>query len=430
MLGESEHPQRFALINELHSRQSESCLAPECVTHYAVLRGEGGIDADRDHVSALCKRFGATPPPPGSAHFSVDLGNTRLKWERHTEFTTYTFFKRLPSHGFFDIAADSDIPADWKDTTPGELVAAVHMTLQAAESPAPTQEDLNTIFVPDSIITTKVSGGGGQIWTDFRLHGEGFSRILVRNSSMSQRRLGRTVQRLLEIETYRLMALLGLPMAREIGPKLSLIDGSLSHLTLGMNGSTDRDSDASLLRRLTRVSADIETLSTQTAFRFSATAAYYALVQTRVKELREDRVEGFQTIQEFIDRRLAPAARTCESVAKRIGDLSQRATRAANLLRTRVDFALQEQNQQLLSSMDRRAHLQVRLQQTVEGLSVAAISYYAVGLIGYVVKGGEKFLPGLNSATALAVATPLIIAIIWILLRRFRKKVKESEKTG
>ncbi|MEQ9491504.1 MAG: DUF3422 domain-containing protein [Alphaproteobacteria bacterium] len=430
MLGNTEHPHRFALVNELHSRQSESCLAPECVTHYAVLRGEGGIDEDRNHVASLCKRFGATPPPPDSAHYSVDLGNTRLKWERHTEFTTYTFFKRLSAHSFFDTAADSDLPQDWKDATPGELIAAIHVTMQDAERPMPTNEELNNIFVPDSIVTTQVSGGGGQIWTDFRLHGEGFSRILIRNSSMSQRRLGRTLQRLLEIETYRLMALLGLPVARDVSPKLSLIDGSLAHLTLGMNGSADKESDATLLRRLTRVSGDIETLSTQTAYRFSATAAYYALVQTRVKELREDRVEGNQTIQEFIDRRLAPAARTCDSVATRIGDLSQRATRAANLLRTRVDFALQEQNQQLLASMDRRARLQVRLQQTVEGLSVAAISYYAVGLIGYVVKGGEHLLPGLESATALAVATPVVIAIIWFLLSRFRRKVEDSDSSG
>jgi len=194
-----------------------------------------------------------------------------------------------------------------------------------------------------------------------------------------------------------------------------------------MNASSDEESDATLLRRLTRVSADIENLSTQTAFRFGATEAYYALVQTRIAELREERVEGYQMIQEFIDRRLAPAARTCESASRRINDLSRRATRAANLLRTRVDFALQEQNQQLLSSMEKRARLQTRLQQTVEGLSVAAISYYAVSLIGYVAKGGEAFLPGLSSKISLAIATPVVVAIFWLMLKRFRKKVEAAE---
>lgn len=426
MFGGSELPQRFALVSELHARQSEPCEAPECIVHYAVHRGEGGTNADRKHVADLCERFGARPPPENSAHYSVDLGNTRLKWERHTEFTTYTFFRKHSTEGFFDSAADSDIPKDWKDNTPGELFSATQVTLLDADRPAPTNQELKKHFASDSLITTMVSGSGGQVWTDFQLHGDGFSRILIQNKNMSPRRAGRTVQRLIEIETYRLIALLGLPIAREISPKLSLIDGSLTHLTFGMNESSEKESDAALLRRLTRVSADIESLSNQTAFRFSATQAYYDLVQTRVRELREERIEGFQMYYEVIDRRLTPAARTCEAVSRRIGDLSRRATRTANLLRTRVDFALQEQNQLLLSSMERRARLQMRLQQTVEGLSVAAISYYAVSLLGYIAKGGEAFLPGLSSKISLAIATPVVVATFWFLLKRYRKRIESA----
>ena len=41
----------------------------------------------------------------------------------------------------------------------------------------------------------------------------------------------------------------------------------------------------------------------------------------------------------------------------------------------------------LLGAMNRRQQLQLRLQATVEGLSVAAITYYIVGLVGYAAKG-------------------------------------------
>lgn len=427
MFGQTDHPQRDMLFNELHARQAEACHAPERITQYALLRGEGDTAEDRSHVVDLCEIFGVAPPPEDAAHYAVNLGDTRLKWERHTEFTTYTFFRQTSTESNFDQPADQNIPQDWKDATPGELITATQIVLQCNSSPAPEMENLGKLFAPDSLATSLISGGGGQVWTDFRMHGDGYSRILVHNYSMSERRAGRAVQRLMEIETYRMMSLLGLPAARESGPRLSRIDASLAHLTLSMNSVNDVESDANLLRRLTRVSTDIETLATLTAFRFGATSAYYALVETRVAELREERVEGYQTMQELIDRRLAPAARTCESVSRRIGDLSRRATRAANLLRTRVDIAVQAQNQLLLASMEKRARLQMRLQQTVEGLSVAAISYYVVSLIGYIAKGGEKFLPVLSSDLSIAIATPFIIATFWFLLKRFRKKVVDAE---
>lgn len=425
MIGSSEHPLRYELVNEMHSRPFQPSVAPERISHYALLRGESDHKEDREHVAALCKRFGAAPPPEDANHYAADLGHVRLKWERHTEFTTYTFFRHGPFETPFAESPAADIPDDWLSATPGEMIVATHVSMLSVHDPAPSQALLTKLFVPESLATSRVSGGAAQVWTDFRVHGDGHSRFLIRNETMPERKAGRIIQRLLEIETYRMMALLGLPPARDAAPRLSMINSSLAHLTLSMNKGQEEagETEAALLRRLTRLSGDIETLATTTAFRFSATQAYYALVLTRVGELREDRIEGFQTIQEVVDRRLAPAARTCEAISSRISDLSRRATRTANLMRTRVDFALQEQNQQLLASMERRAGLQLRLQQTVEGLSVAAVSYYAVGLVGYVVYGGETFLPGLDSGLTLAALTPVAIAAVWIALRRYRKSL-------
>ncbi len=72
--------------------------------------------------------------------------------------------------------------------------------------------------------------------------------------------------------------------------------------------------------------------------------------------------------------------------------------------------------------MNRRARLQLRLQQTVEGLSVAAVSYYVVGLIGYLARGGqEAFGLPWDPAVATAVAVPAVVIMVWALVRRIRR---------
>jgi uncharacterized membrane-anchored protein len=227
------------------------------------------------------------------------------------------------------------------------------------------------------------------------------------------------VQRLLEIETYRMMALLAFPLASEVGPALTRAEGALAAITERTTRVSAED-EAALLDDLTRLAAEIERSEATSRFRFGAAQAYYRLVRQRIGELREQRIPGVQTIAEFMDRRLAPAMATCESTARRQEELSARIARASQLLRTRVDVALERQNQSLLESMDRRAKLQLRLQQTVEGLSIAAITYYAAGLVGYVGKAGKALGVPLDVDVAVAVAIPVIAFALWRGLRRLR----------
>lgn len=436
MFAIGDNAKRYELVNELHARPFQPCEGPVQVTHYAFQHANGDGDGNlaREHVAELCRRFGATPPPADASHHSADLGNLRVKWELHTEFSSYTFFKRGAFDRPFAEGPGTQLPRDWLETISGTLVVALNIAYEEGDAPARSQGEIERLFYPEGLVVSHIARGAGQIWTDFRLHEDGHARILVRNSNMSAHQAGRLIQRLIEIGTYYLFALVALPVAREVSGRLKTIDGSLAHLTLGMGqlaNEGDKDlgveHEADLLRRLTKLSTDIEALSTMTAFRFGAADAYYALVKARVRELREDRVEGYQTIDEFLERRLAPAMRTCESVSARIADLSRRATRTANLMRTRVDVTIQAQNKDLLASMDRRARLQLRLQQTVEGLSVAAISYYAVGLIAYLVKG----LPGLgvqvSTTLVTAAATPIVVGAVWYGLHRFRIKLEKAE---
>jgi uncharacterized membrane-anchored protein len=121
-------------------------------------------------------------------------------------------------------------------------------------------------------------------------------------------------------------------------------------------------------------------------------------------------------------RRFDPAMRTCRSAQARLADLSARAERAANLLRTRVDVANQQQNVEVLKAMDRRAALQLRLQETVEGLSVVAISYYAVNLAaGVLAPVAEP--AGLDKTELLALLTIPVVVVVWFMVRRIRARL-------
>jgi uncharacterized membrane-anchored protein len=240
-------------------------------------------------------------------------------------------------------------------------------------------------FGGNVLVGSSVGDGAAVVLTDFRVRADGFSRFVIFDHALTPRQAGRTVQRLVEIDTYRMMALLTLPIAREISPDLALAESELSECMTRLEGAHQSDESA-LLDSLTKLGARIERWDALHSYRFSAAAAYYDLVQRRIAEFREVRIPGLQTFEEFTERRLAPAMNTCLTVARRQVSLAQRVARANQLLTTRVDISIERQNQALLESMNRRTEAQFKLQQTVEGLSVAAITYYVVGLIGYAAK--------------------------------------------
>jgi uncharacterized membrane-anchored protein len=235
---------------------------------------------------------------------------------------------------------------------------------------------------------------------------------------------------LLEIETYRMMALLGLPQAQAALPVLSVIEGELVSLMNGMTLSSDvqqlgadTDAEQQMLTQIIDLAARVEKLSLQNSYRFSASKAYFQLVNARIDELREQRIEGLPTIAEFMERRLVPAMQTCESVVRRQQALAARIAHTNDLLRTRVGILQEQQNRKILQSMNARAAQQLRLQQAVEGLSVAAISYYLVGLFSYVGKGLKAYGWALNPDLLSALLVPVIAVAVWLGLRRMHRQL-------
>jgi uncharacterized membrane-anchored protein len=242
---------------------------------------------------------------------------------------------------------------------------------------------------------------------------------------MTPRRLGRLVQQLLEIDGYRMMALLGLPVAREAFAALGKAESELAALA-GAIRAARREDEPQLLNRLTTLAGEVESQYAASHSRFSASAAYFQLVDRRIADLGESRLAGLQTLGEFVQRRLSPARSTCEWAARRQDALSQRVSRISNLLRTRVEIEQQESSQDLLAAMNRRQELQMKLQATVEGLSIAAITYYIAGLVSYLAKGAQTLGWPWSPESTSAVAIPFVALGVWALLRRLHARLERS----
>jgi uncharacterized membrane-anchored protein len=422
------HPQRIEINDEVHARPPERLSAPARVTYLALIGTPEQREASFRAIAGLAERFGATPPAPGANHFSADLGPFRVKWERHSEFVRCKFI--VPGDGGeagpFAAPALSAVPSDWVAALPGEVIAAAHVALLPAGGSPPHHRDIAAAYFGGNVlIGAAVSGQAATAYTDFRIHADGFSRVLILNRDTTPWQAGRITQRLLEIDTYRVLAMLALPVAHGLAPLLARGGQELGDITTALVDAGEKD-EPELLDRLTRLSAEIDSAQARTRFRFSAAEAYDELVDRRIKELREERIQGLQTFREFTDRRMAPAMQTCRSVSARIESLSQRVARATQLLSTRVDVTRERQNQALLESMNRRVKLQLRLQSTVEGLSVAAITYYIASLVGRVAEALEVAGLHINPSLAEGIAIPLIAGGMAIGIRRVRRLVHRA----
>jgi len=419
----SDHPLRIELNDEAHARPPEALAAPLRITFLALFSDATQREQEWEHVCALARRYGHTPPARAS-HYSADLGPFRMKWERHTEFTRYKFIV-AGSGDPFDPPALQAVPADWLAALPGRIMVATHAALLSAGAGEPDHETLaGRYFGGEALVGAGIASSAGIAFTDFRVR-DGFSRLLVLDRGMTPRQAGRSMQRLLEIDTYRMMALLALPVAQSLTPWLNDAERELARITESLVDSNEA-SEPELLDRLTRLEAEIESRESAQHYRFTAAAAYYEIVQRRIDELREERIRGLQTFREFTERRLAPAMNTCRSVSVRLESLSQRVARATQLLNTRVDLTRERQNQQLLETMNRRAEAQLRLQQTVEGLSAAAITYYVVGLVGYAAKGLASAGVPLHVEVVMALSIPVVAAVAVLGVRHVRKVVTRA----
>ncbi len=425
------HPQREFLFSELHSRPFAVIPSHACITHLALLADQEQKQAQLQHILNLLAQLGYEQPVEQTSCMLFGLGDLTIRWEKHLEFTSITFtdmsYTESGSDPFAKTALDH-LPAGWLANLPGSVVAAFHIRVEnASQSESLLPSEVRHSFDDMRLVGSSPQQGGAQVWTSFRLHSGGFGRFLVFNRSMSDSQMGRMLQRLMEIETYRLMALLGLPEARGLAPVINRMDAEMADLTQRLANNEVPD-QAEILSRLTDMAAEIEAHRARTTFRFNASQAYHDILIARLEELKEDEVSGHLTLREFLTRRLSPAVRSCWTMQNRLDDLSKRIDRASDMMRTRVELGIQSQNRELLESMNRRSKIQLMMQHTVEGLSVAAISYYSVGLIKYITDAVYSYGLPVNKGMVTGISVPVVIAGVWLVTRKIHSRFRELAK--
>ena len=415
------HDDRDAVQEELHLRPFQAFATPQRFHHFAFVIAPGDGAREQEAFTALCGEMGVEPPSPNVRFHMVHVGEWTLRWELHAEFASYTWNADGGGEAPFTRNA-SDLPDAFRAYKPaGRLLVAVDLALVAHFQ---LPEDIEAPFDRSSLAAIAAAEDSAIVASDFRSNKAGVMRILIEDLTLAPTRAGRLVQRVLELETYRCLALLGLPVARRMEPMVRRAEDELLRLSREMTEAPSTAANHRILQELTALSAELETQLAATSFRFGATRAYAELARGRLDVIREREHGGYVSFSRFLRRRFNPAMATCAAIDARQRGLSVRLAHATDLLRARIQSELEDQNRLLLASMNRRSRLQLRLQQTVEGLSIAAVSYYVVGLFGYVAKGVKHtgLLPKMvTPELASAAAVPAVVVIIWWLLHRARK---------
>ena len=410
----SPHPLRVSVLDEAHARPFHAMAAPRRLLHFAFVTSPEQAKSDRAAVAALCSSCGVPAPGDDAKHHRANLGEVWLRWEQHTEFTTYTLEFDGPDSLH---QATMTLAAPMVSTPqPGPLLVSVDLRITTGA----LTEQLGALFDPSALALANLEGGDAAAATDFKADADGFVRILLVNQRLTDHRLGALAQRLLELETYRMLALIALPEAQRLEPFVRHIEQELPDITRGIMEGQGVGSNQELLDRLISLAAQLEASATSALYRFGASRAYHDIVRGRLEAINETPYPGYSTFSAFLSRRLSPAMRTCTTLEDRQSNLAQRLARAAQLLTARVEIELEQQNRDLLFTMNKRTDLQFRLQKTVETLSVAAVSYYIIAVLAYVFKGLQAVLP-LNADVATAIAAPLVVVGVGFIVLRIHK---------
>lgn len=220
------------------------------------------------------------------------------------------------------------------------------------------------------------------------------------------------VRRVLKQETYRMMALIGLPDAQLLAEELELFEKELSNHT-EKTAKLDRGETRSLLDDIAALSTNVTRRLVGHQHRLAATAAYANLVSERIAELRETHAGECHRFGVFIERRFRPAIRYCAAVQERTTRLANGVAHLSDLLQARAQVELEAQNIQILESLNQRAQTQIKIQKAVEGVSVIAITYYLLSLLKLMYQGGEALGLVLSSQVAVLACIPVTIFVLW-----------------
>ena len=430
--------------DELHARPYIKLGNNLRTFHFAYLIKENDENQSWYYLDKFLRKINFQKLPKEASKYWVAEGKDLIiRYECHTEFISLTLIypnkidsiknhkPKLFEENFLNV-----LPIEFLKNFPGHHFLSTWIEMVPSNfyfKPI----DIEEFFYHDNFAGSNVAEDGANVFMSFKSDRtdfleSGFRRVFIQNKNLRTRRTGRLLQRIVELETYQVLSLLGLPQVRQETLNLSNLEKQITEITKSVSKTakknlnkksivhTDYQKD---LNELSYVVAKIEEIDSSMNYRLSATAAYYKLVEQRIQDLREERMESFQTNYEFLSRRLQPAIRTSEAFSRRLESLATRAQRADNLVRTQIEMGVQIQNKNLLESMELRARAQLRLQETVESLSIVAITYYIVGLLSTLVNPINFGNLIVSKSTFLALCVPIILILVWYIAKMVRKKI-------
>ena len=424
---------RRILSDELHARAFHDFDGAGRFIRFVFLINDAAAGF-LEYVNAFLETEKSPPIAPESKFARVEFDDYAFRFERHTEFFSISFIQkgRMIRSGLLPEAYDPEavgLPLDWARAAPATLFQAIW--LEVGAKPPRTLNDARMLAMLDSraVAANQFSDGAGQLHFAFDIDAAGFSRVALFNSDIPPSRMGRAVQRVVELETYRLLALLGFAAVRDNGGRLGEIEDIVGKLTneLAEQIKLPDGKVETLLSTLTAQAADLEEIYSKTSYRMAATKAYESIMADRIAGLRLTRLIGFQGVRGFLNRRMTPALDSCHAFSERLAQLSARITRAGDLLQTQTEMIIQRQNRDLLTSMNSRTKAQLHLQQTVERLSIAAVTYYGVGLVGYLAKPLPLDRWGIDLIVVKAAFVPVIAFIVWLAIRAVKIRLASEE---
>jgi len=414
-----------ALVTEFHSRRFPSIQGSVTLSQVTISHNKSTKAEQIEHLQALAKIYNVSEPSNDTACYYQDLGELDIRWEYHTEFSTYTFIRLNINETPFHCSAWSVLPSIWCTNIPGLLIAATHLDMQNKK---PSFSHLQQLFAGHAMAASFIAENNAQVWTSFKPASDHFDRILIINHELNGSQTGRTLRCLLEISSYRMMSLLSFPLAKKLLPTIAAMEKKLANITIDLNNIKESNkSQKRLLNMLSELSAQLESLIADSQYRFDASNAYLDLVNNRLDELKEQEISGVTMLSDFLSRRLTPAIRTGSSVKTRMQNLSNRIEKSSDLLRTKISLGLEEQNQDLLKALNRRSHIQLRLHQLVESVSMIAISYYVIQMISYMLVLPTKWLEVISKEQVIALSVPLVITSVWYILHKLKRKWRKEK---
>ncbi|AMC13318.1 hypothetical protein RL73_01690 [Liberibacter crescens] len=406
----SFYPDRDAALNEIHARPSFPVSSPDIVFQMTIM-SEASLEEHYDILRKISGNNNLFMPSDDALSYSIPWEYGTLFWERHKEFSSW--FWNTPVTEKFGQKADI-YPFQENIPLPGLFMSGTRIEVRP---PGLLVDEAIKTFNSTSLCRSMVANNQAQVITDFHQDEEGFTRILVVDYGMSSLARSFLVQRLIDIDVYRTLSMLCLPLIKKLSPEIMSIETNLTRVTQNMTLNARENFD-SLLLEITSLAVRLEASAAMSIRRFAASVAYSEIVSERIAMISEIAVPGFETLGVFLERRMAPAMRTCRAFEKRQSVLSTKLSRVTIIIRSWVDVEKMRQSNSLLESMDRRADVQSRISRAVENFSIFAVAYYLLMLIKELSTALQEVGININNRVFILLIFPFMLFGCWYFMKR------------